>query len=206
MTSLAAEASAQLLRIGTMDDDAVTVVIPTIPPRADTLLPLAVSSALRQSHLPAAISIAVDRDHDGAWATRQRALDPVITPWVAFLDDDDEFYPQHLERLLGCAHKMVADYVFSYWDTSRSWDVLGHFGKVFDPSNPHHTTMTVLCRTELAQAVGFTPPAEGDIAGGEDWRFELGCVAAGARIVHLPEQSWYWRHHDRNTSGQPENW
>lgn len=181
------------------------VAIPSIPPRADYLAQ-AVLSVGQQDHPVDQVSIAVDTQHAGAWVTRQRALDAVTTDWVFFLDDDDYYYPPHTSRLLECAQETGADYVFSYWDTQRTADILGHFGKVFDPEHPHHTTMNILVRTELAKAVGFTPPAEGDICGGEDWRFTLGCVEKGAKIVHLPEQTWYWRHHSSNTSGQPRNW
>lgn len=183
----------------------VTVVTPTIPPRAGMLAECVRSVAL-QSAPARAHSIAVDTGHEGAWVTRQRALDAVLTGWVQFLDDDDQLYEDHLAALGECAEASGADYVFSYWDTTRSWDVLGHFGKPFDVAHPHHTTMTVLCRTELARSVGFGAPAARDIASGEDWRFILGCCRAGAKIVHLPQQTWYWRHHSGNTSGQPRNW
>lgn len=188
-----------------MHDDDVTVVIPTIPPRRDNLLQAAVASVWAQDHPVAALSVSVDLHREGAWVVRQRGLDTVRTPWVAFLDDDDEFYPQHLRRLLECAHESGADYVFSYWDLNRTAAVLGDtFGRRFDPAAPHHTTMTVMVRTEIAQQVGFTAPPEGMIVAGEDWRFMLGCIERGANIVHLPEQTWFWRHHGANTSGRPD--
>lgn len=166
-------------------------------------------SVWEQTWPAAQVSVAADLDHEGAWATRGRALAAVRTGWTAFLDDDDQFKPEHIERLLACAQETGADYVFSWFDTRytiRQADPLGHFGKPFDPANPHHTTMTVLVRTELAQVVGFTPPADSDLVGGEDWRFTLGCVAAGARIIHLPERTWYW-HHDRiGTQGLRNRW
>lgn len=193
----------------------ITVAIPTIPPRALDLFPHAVSSAMRQELQPAAISVAVDKWHHGAWATRQRALDAVLTDWTAFLDDDDEFYPKHLWTLHTEATRKNADYVYSYYDTARTYDYLGGFGKQFNPACPSHTTMTILVRTELAKAVGFSPRDNGDEAGGEDWRFTLGCVAQGAKIVHVPAQTWYWRHHWKypngertlaNTSGREDRW
>jgi hypothetical protein len=204
----------------------VTVAIPSIPTRRFDMLPQALGSVLRQTHPIAGISIAVDTHREGAARTRQRALDAVTTPWVAFLDDDDELYPEHVERLLAAAIIQKADYTFSYWDTTRTANYFGepprlhgpdehygHYGHEFDPADPTHTTMTILVRTELAQSVGFTPRPAGDIAGGEDWRFTLGCVDAGAKIVHVPEQTWYWRHHGEgrrgvpgNTSGREDRW
>jgi hypothetical protein len=122
--------------------------------------------------------------------------------WVAFLDDDDEFLVHHLEILVEAAHRERADYVFSYFVRKQGGDPLGHFGKRFDPRKPHHTTMTVLVRTELAKSVGFlNHPNANDSWPGEDWRFTLGCVEQGAHIVHHPEETWIWHRHGGNTSG-----
>lgn len=183
----------------------VTVCIPTIPPRTE-MLQRALKSVYAQTYPPTAISIAVDIHREGAWATRQRALDAARTTWVAFLDDDDEFLPCHLEDLLACATENDADFCYSWFTGTHSGDPLGHFGKPFDAANPHHTTMTVLVKTELAQAVGFTPPRSDQIAGGEDWRFLLGCLSRNAKVVHLPKRTWDWHWHSSNTSGQPDKW
>jgi len=198
---------------------AVTALIPTITPRRQTLLPLALRSVIDQTYPVAAISVVADHRREGAALTRNRAVTTVRSDWIAWLDDDDEWYPQHVQRLLACAHASHADYVFSYWDTTRTANYFGdpprlhgpnehygHYGHEFDSANPTHTTMTILVRTELARAVKFTPRPAGDIAGGEDWRFTLGCVEAGAKIVHLAEQTWYWRHHESNTSGREDRW
>lgn len=194
----------------------VAVVIPTIPPRRFTLLPHALASVWKQTYPIWHVSIACDTQREGAAMTRLRALNSVYGPradWVAFLDDDDQLYPRHVEQLLRCALDTGADYVFSHYDLSRTPNVFatperpeGHFGRKFDPTQPHHTTMTILVKTQLAQRVGFTRRPDGDTAGGEDWRFTLGCVRAGAKIVHLPEQTWFWRHHDGNTSGREDRW
>jgi hypothetical protein len=186
--------------------DTVTVCVPAIPPRLHTLLPLAIGSVLQQTRTVDALSVAVDTQHRGAWATRQRAVDAASTDWVQFLDDDDMLYPLHVEAMLQCAYDTGADYVFSYFDLTRTHDYLGLLGRTFDPANPTHTTMTVFVRTELAKSVRFTPREPEHEAGGEDWRFTLGCVAAGAKIVHLPMQTWYWRHHAANTSGREDRW
>lgn len=184
----------------------ITVCIPSIPPRRTTMLMQALASAATQTLLPDAVSVAFDTERMGAWHTRQRTVDTVTTDWIAFLDDDDLFKPQHLRRLLECAQETGADYVFSWFDRSITYDPLGHFGKVFDVNNPHHTTMTVMVRTDLAKEVRFTPREPHHEVGGEDWRFIEGCCAAGAKIVHLPEETWIWRHHHSNTSGREDRW
>jgi glycosyltransferase involved in cell wall biosynthesis len=186
--------------------ETVAVCVPTIPPRLNTLLPLALASVYAQLRVVDAVSVAVDVHHDGAWKTRQRAVDATITDWVAFLDDDDVLKPQHVLRLLETAHATGGDFIFSYFDTTVTPDLLGNFGRPFDHANPHHTTMTVMVRAELAKMVRFTPRLPEHEAGGEDWRFILGCVDAGAKMVHLPEQTWIWRHHAGNTSGREDRW
>lgn len=196
--------------------DRITVAIPTIPPR-EVLLTRAVASAERQTRQPHAIEIAVDRDRQGAVATRNRALDAVTTPWVAFLDDDDELLNCHLEVLLEAAIDHGADYVFSWYlivdaagRTRLDGDPLGHFGQPWDPENPHQTTITTLVRTELAQQVRFEQPIPGRTINGQTWgedfTFTLGCRDAGAKILHVPRHTWLWHHHGANTSGRPDRW
>jgi hypothetical protein len=203
--------------------DGITVVIPTIPPRA-RLLERAFASVQAQKLPPVATVVQLDEDHRGAAATRQRGLEQVTTEWVAFLDDDDELMPGHLRALSIAARKFQADYVFSYFMVKDGLgrerpdvDPLGHFGKPFDPDRPHQTTITTLVRTELAQAIGFREPPPGALINGEcygeDFQFTVECVKAGATIVHVPRRTWFWHHHGigqpgvpGNTSGRPDRW
>jgi len=177
------------------------------------MLHRAVESVWAQTRPAAAVSVAVDLDRRGAWDTRQRALDAVQTEWVAFLDSDDAFMPHHLEVLAQAAEE-GADYAFSWFtvvdaagNEQPGWDPLGHFGKPWNPHDPHQTTITTLVRTELAKAVGFKSPPEQELIHGqrlgEDFVFTLGCMAAGGKIVHVPVRSWWWHHHSRNSSGTP---
>ena len=189
----------------------VTVVIPTIPPRS-AYLARAISSVSRQSLPVAQIIIPQDTARAGAAKNRQAGLEAVRTPWVAFLDDDDEFYPNHLELLTRHAADTDADYVFSWYEVVGGTDPRpDEFGLPWDPEAPRQTTITTLVRTELAQAVGFVWEDD-DLASpdrhyaGEDWFFTQGCAAQGATISHLPEKTWFWHHHGGNTSGLPNRW
>lgn len=191
----------------------ITVAIPTIPPRQH-LLARALRSVFEQTR-SAYIATALDAAREGAARTRQRALDAVTTDWTAFLDDDDYFLPNHLWLLSNAARESGADYVYSYFYLQRpgaepdETDPLGNFGRPFDPADPQETTITVLVRTELAKAVGFTGPAEPlrpMDAAGEDHRFLLGCLAAGATVLHVPQRTWVWSHHGANTSGRGDRW
>lgn len=190
----------------------ITVAIPAHPPRVATgLLHRALASAWVQTLPAAAVSVVVDHNRDGAAITRQRALNAVDTEWVAFLDSDDEMLPHHLEHLHTHALTTGADYVYSWFQVVGGTDPFPqHFGQPFNPDDPVQTTITTLVRTEIAQAVGFLRPTEGDLIGGnvwgEDYQFTLECLRAGATISHLPERTWLWHHDSQNTSGRPDRW
>jgi glycosyltransferase involved in cell wall biosynthesis len=191
----------------------ITVAIPTIPPRSH-LLQRAVASVLLQTHPAAGLAIAIDSAKQGAGATRQRALEMVDTQWVAFLDDDDEFMPDHLRTLWDAAHAHQADYVYSWFETSPpGCDPFPatHYLAPWNDDEPRQTTVTTLVRTELARQVGFASFSEtGELIDGqrwgEDWSFTLGCRALGAKIHHVVAKTWYWHHDSGNTSGRPDRW
>lgn len=191
--------------------DDVTVCIPTIPPRSSLLL-RAVKSVQAQTYPVESINIRTDVKKQGAAITRQSALDDVSTKWVAFLDDDDEFKPHHIEALLHHAHNESADYVYSWFDVVGGYDPFPsyHFTNPFNPEAPIQTTITVLVKTELAKEVGFDqPPGGATIHGqrwGEDYHFTLGCIRLGAKISHLVDRTWLWHHDSGNTSGLPDRW
>jgi hypothetical protein len=202
--------------------DQITVCIPTIPPRRDMLLRATLSVSL-QTRPAAALSIAQDITHAGAGVTRQRALDAARTEWVAFLDDDDAMMSHHLDTLLTAALDHDADYVYSYYmvrdvfsNDRPDIDPLGHLGRPFDTADPHQTTVTTLVRRDLAQQARFTPPEAAEIDGqtyGEDFQFTINCCRLGAKVVHVPQRTWWWYHHGMgapsvlgNTSGRGDRW
>lgn len=187
----------------------ITVVVPTHPARVrNGMTKRAVGSVLGQTLSAAAIVVEHDLERAGAAATRHRGLMKATTEWVAFLDSDDQFKPEHLTELMACADETSADYCYSWYvPVGFGADPLPHFGKVFDPARPTQTTITTLVRTELAQQVGFREPPPGALIGGErygeDFQFTVECIAAGARIVHHPQRTWLWHCHGANSSGQP---
>jgi len=190
----------------------ITVVIPSIPTRTH-LLERALASVEAQTWQFQDVIVEFDYDRLGAAVTRQRGLEKVETPWVAFLDDDDEFKPQHLEMLSVAARAADADFVYSWYDVVGGTDPRPEvFGKVWDPNHPVQTTITTLVRTDLARDVGgFVDEDDGNLLSpdrhyaGEDWRFTKRVNDAGAKIHHLPQRTWRWHHHGHNTSGLP-NW
>ena len=187
----------------------ITVVIPSLE-RRERMLRRALASVAAQHARPAEVVVKIDTARDGAPITRQRGLDEVRTPWVAFLDDDDEFKPEHLAALQVCAQETGADFVFSWYEVVGGTDPRPEeFGRPWDPANPRQTTITTLVRTELAQDVGGFACEGDDLRhpdrryAGEDWLFTNRINDAGGRIVHLPRRTWRWHHHGSNTSGLP---
>lgn len=187
-----------------MTHPGITVCMPSIPPRG-VMRNRALSSVNAQTKQPAAIAVAIDTEREGAAGTRQRALDAVRTEWVAFLDDDDAFMPQHLAALSWHAEETGADFVYSWFEVVGGRDPFPstHFTNPFNPDDPIETTITTLMKTELAQEIGFQVLDRGEGNGGEDYRMVLECVKKGANIQHLVERTWYWFHHSGNTSGLP---
>lgn len=54
-----------------------------------------------------------NRPHAGKAAQLNFALGQVTAPYVAYMDDDDEVFPEHLEKLLSAAERVGADFVYS---------------------------------------------------------------------------------------------
>lgn len=103
----------------------ITVVIPSIPPRAkllqrasDSAHDAAVWLRLKMGE-QAEVVIVLDERREGAAKTRHRGLLAVETEWVAFLDDDDVMHPDHLVQLYGAALEHNADYLWSRFQIIR---------------------------------------------------------------------------------------
>lgn len=181
--------------------------MPVIPPRVGNLMARAVASVKAQTFLPSGgLSVALDVDHAGAAVTRQRALDAVQTDWVAFLDDDDTWYPHHLETLCRLQTETDADFLYSWFDGNNPFPM--HRGRQMDINDKHHTTMTIMVRTSLAKHSGFyqpNGPLHQDWAG-EDWQFIVRCVDSGAKCAGTGEITWTYQMHGNHTSGRSDKW
>jgi hypothetical protein len=211
-----------------MPEAPITVAIPVIPTRgfgsppvkpppgfphipAAPMLEQAVASVHAQTLKPSGgISLAADVDKLGAATTRQRALDAVTTEWVSFLDDDDLMYPHHLETHWRILQESGADVAYSWFDGNQPFGIEGertHRGKVWNPAGPHHITMTITVRTELAKRVGFAPHPDASPDGMyEDWRMILGLNTLGAKFIGTDQLTWHYRVHSGNTSGLATRW
>lgn len=183
----------------------ITVAIACHPARIrNGLLMRALGSVNAQTLQPAAIVIVNDVEKQGAGWTRRQCLDLVNTEWVAWIDSDDEWLPEHLEKLMRVAVETDSVYVFPYFNGR---DPLGHFGRPFDPCHPHHTTMGILERTDLAREAGFPDTATSGRFSNEDWghitAFAQICCERGLRMTHLAERTFHYHQGHGNTSGKP---
>lgn len=180
----------------------VTAVVCTIPQRAQ-LLRAALASVTAQTAQPAAIVVEYDHRRTGAAETKNRALARVTTPWVAWLDDDDVWYPEHLAVCVAAANESGADVVYP-WPVMVGAPPLNPrlFGAPFDPDalrRGNYIPTTALFRADLAREVGgFQRPA-GTLY--DDWGLWLAMLDAGAKFHHAPAQTWEYRFHDGNTKG-----
>lgn len=212
-----------------MTSDTVTAIITTIPPRADQLTE-ALASVHAQTHPPDAVVVTVDTERRGPAPQRNDAVYscPTLTRWVAFLDDDDIWYPQHLAVLLDAADTTGADVVYPWFELrdAHGRDINVHdplfiggeraFGRPFDETARTHllTTgnfipVTALVRRSAFLAVGgFPTPGtpEWPHTECEDWGLWQRLAQAGASFHHVPERTWEWRWHGRNTSGRTDRW
>lgn len=179
----------------------VTAVIPHIPPRA-ALLRLALDSVLSQTTPVSAISVAVDHLREGSAITRTRALAAARTEWVAFLDDDDVWYPQHLEKLTRAAREVGADVAYSPCRAINGEQVVWEsIGQPFDAELLYqrpYIYVTSLVRTALAQEAKFD-------ADWDEWGFYRRLHQLGAKFIFVPEVTWEYRG-GHGTSGQGDRW
>jgi glycosyltransferase involved in cell wall biosynthesis len=191
----------------------VTAVIPSIPPRADKELHRAVDSVLMQTLRPDALVTVTDHGREGGAATRNRGLAMVDTRWTAFLDDDDWWDPEHLERMFALQNATGADLVYPWFTVVGGFDPFGDMeGQPFSASElerRNYIPVTVLVRTDLLRDVGGFQPLGPSDNPNEDWGAWRAMLAEGAQFVHLNRRTWYWNHgpgSTGNTSGSPERW
>jgi hypothetical protein len=198
----------------------ITVVIPTIKGR-EKLLDRALRSVEEETPFGWNTVIQLAEPGEGAAQTRNRALEKVTSKWVAFLDDDDEFKPEHIIKCFQHAKRTDADIVYPWFDISRGGKIRNDldplfingkpaFGQAFDPealTKNNFIPVTVLARVAMIRGVGGFPVPGSEAwphPDCEDWGLWLALRDAGARFSHLPERTWTWHWHGKNTSGRPD--
>ena len=190
----------------------ISVCIPTIPGR-DIMLARAKRSAEKQKNTDLEILVGVDGDGRGPAVVRNTLVAQAKSEWIAFLDDDDYFLPQHLSTLSALQEQTDADVLWPWFRVDGGTDPFPqNRGRQWDRTDPHIFPITTLVRRAAFLDVGgfdeetASQPDPNDpsrTVAGEDWRLWLALSAAGAKFAHTPDVTWVWRHHGFNTSGLP---
>jgi hypothetical protein len=91
----------------------IAVLTPSLPDRGE-LLAEAVESVRQQTLTPSVHAIGVDYENIGIGKMLNRLASGVEVDWLARLDDDDLFKPNHLQVLASGAEK--ADVIYTWCD------------------------------------------------------------------------------------------
>lgn len=205
----------------------IAVCIATIPPRED-VLQRALRSVATQTLEPDELIVELDEEATGAGPTRNRAWRRATSDWIAFLDDDDEFLPQHLQVCQSAAKKERADLVYPWFElvgwpeaTASRPDplavplggVLRHpLGVPFRREQELHMrrhafipATVFVKRSWLEKVDGYPAPHTEEwnrYNGCEDWAMLIRLLDAGATFTHAPQRTWRC-HHGVGTAGAP---
>jgi Glycosyl transferase family 2 len=190
----------------------------------------AMRSVLGQDLFPDAIHIVTDKGDrskelgGGVSEARNKGIMAATTTYVAFLDDDDELYPNHLATLVKVADTTGADLVYPWFDSAGATGKLAAdlqeltdkmYGRPWGPKlaemvrHSNHIPIATLVRTTRAQEVGGFPswdesprhpyPPYHPL---EDWGFLLRLLDVGAVFHHVPERTWKKNEWGGNTTAQ----
>ena len=138
-------------------------------------------------------SIAVDKIREGPATVCNRlvnGLDPSYE-WVAFVDDDDIIFPDHISTLVAASDG--ADVIYSdceLYGYTKNW-VTREFN-IKEIMVENYIPVTVLIRRSMFEkAEGFQAtrkhPAD------EDFNLWLKCHELGAKFVFVPKVTWLYR-------------
>ena len=195
----------------------VTVVTPTIPPRAE-LLRRATMSVINQTVKPVAHLVMPDIKRLGAPKMLDQCLRHAQSEWVAILADDDEFLPHHLETLWRLLDDTGADVAYSHFRFSNSNDA-GHLekfrGQPFNYDKPRQMTGVYVGRRELLLDIGghsalfdensYDLDEDGHRIG-EDFHLVKRLASERVPVAVSPEVTWIYHVGHGNTLGMPSRW
>lgn len=136
----------------------------------------AIASARAQT-VPSAIITALDTEGKGAGYARNRALEQVTTPFVVWLDADDEVHPQFIEK----TYALWREGYYCYTDWMQG-NIVMHSACPWTKGDWH--VVTALVPTAYARMVGGFDEA---FHGGEDSLFYYALTRAGVCPIRVPE-------------------
>ena len=184
----------------------VTVLTSAIPHRVH-MLSECIESVMHQTKKPYAHHIGIDYSKVGCGAMMNRMAKDVKTEWIAFLADDDIFYPNHLEVLLNATKDSEARMIYPWCNVKgNSWGPNWSPNSLYDPmrlKQGNYIPGTVLFSTETFHDLGCfdeTPFEK------EDFNLWIKLITkyGDAAIKCVPVITWEYRFHGENTS--VNNW
>lgn len=139
---------------------------------------------------------------NGIAAATNAALEQASGRWVSFLDHDDLLDENALAALVTCHVQSGADVVYT------DHDVLGEDGRLRHPYfKPDWNHDLFLSQMYLGHLISFDAAMvrqlgglRSDCDGSQDYDLVLRCVAAGARVAHVPRVLYHWRAHSGSTA------
>jgi len=194
----------------------ISVVVPSIPPRVEQRADIQ-RQIEAQTRPPDELIVWIDEVGAGAAVTRNIGMAQASSEFIAFFDDDDEMYPNHLELLERTQRRTNADFVYP-WHHIRPpmrnpLAVCGEdpFGRPFDYAarrqilhGINFIPIAVLVRRELMLSIGGFHDFKLD-----EWdpeRCEIlnawqKLLRAGASFAHCPYRTWAAVRNGQNTAG-----
>jgi glycosyltransferase involved in cell wall biosynthesis len=195
----------------------VTVCTATIPTRVD-LLKRASKSVENQTLKVKDHLIKLDSEKLGQPLVLDQIIKEATTKYVAILDDDDEFLPNHIELLYKKIVETEADLVFPHFRYSNLSDA-GHLerfrGLPWDNNNPHQVPITWIAKRETILEVGgfsgdfdvlsFEVDNQGNRIG-NDFNLIKKLAKANKHITNIAEITWIYHVGHPSTLGMPIRW
>lgn len=194
----------------------ISVVVASIPPRIEQRAAV-YAEITAQTRQPDQVIIVTDEHGDGAAVTRNKGIKKAHHDFIAFFDDDDAMYPQHLELLERTQHRTGADLVYPWHDILPP----APNPLAIDGKNPFRREFDLAARRQILDSHNFIPIAVlvrrslmVKIGGFENFgldRWDPGrcevldawrkLLRRGAKFVHCPHKTWAAVRNGENTAG-----
>jgi len=170
-----------------------TLVTATLPSRSKLLAEM-LQSVSEQTVAPACHVVMRD-DGRGFVETVNRAVSLVDTDYFCLVDDDDLLLPNHVETLAN-AITPTTEILWTWTDVQgRAWNP----NQGYEPGKlqrENYIPSNMLMKTQLWRELGGYRKEPRH----PDWDMLQRCESAGADFYNVPEVTWVYRFHGKNTS------